>query len=49
MQLVVSQASEVGCEVVELGTPEAGERAAAFYERLGFRNVGARLRWTRDR
>ncbi len=35
-----------GCEVVELGTPRVGERQIAFYERAGFTNVGARLRWT---
>ena len=35
-----------GCQVVELGTPSIGERQIEFYERAGFVNVGARLRWT---
>ena len=35
-----------GCEVVELGTPRNGDRQIEFYERAGFVNVGARLRWT---
>ena len=35
-----------GCQVVELGTPRIGERQIEFYERAGFVNVGARLRWT---
>ena len=35
-----------GCQVVELGTPRMGERQIEFYERAGFVNVGARLRWT---
>ena len=34
-----------GCQVVELGTPRIGDRQIAFYERAGFENVGARLRW----
>ena len=45
MRFVLGHASAVGCEVVELGTPVDGERAVAFYEGLGFRSVGARLRW----
>ncbi len=35
-----------GCQVVELGTPRVGDRQIEFYERAGFVNVGARLRWT---
>ena len=35
-----------GCQVVELGTPRNGQRQIEFYERAGFANVGARLRWT---
>ena len=35
-----------GCQVVELGTPRSGQRQIEFYERAGFSNVGARLRWT---
>ena len=35
-----------GCQVVELGTPRSGDRQIEFYERAGFVNVGARLRWT---
>lgn len=34
-----------GCQVVELGTPRSGQRAIHFYERAGFENVGARMRW----
>ena len=34
-----------GCQVVELGTPRNGQRQIEFYERAGFVNVGARLRW----
>ena len=33
------------CQVVELGTPRNGQRQIEFYERAGFVNVGARLRW----
>lgn len=34
-----------GCQVVELGTPRNGRRAIEFYERAGFENIGARMRW----
>ena len=34
-----------GCAMVELGTPYHGERQIQFYQRAGFTNVGARLRW----
>ena len=34
-----------GCQVVELGTPREGQRAIQFYERSGFENIGARMRW----
>ena len=35
-----------GCQVVELGTPRVGDRQIRFYERAGFTNIGARMRWT---
>ena len=41
LQYAVAQ----GCAMVELGTPFHGERQIQFYERAGFSNVGARLRW----
>ena len=34
-----------GCRLVELGTPAHGDRQIQFYERAGFTEVGARLRW----
>ena len=34
-----------GCAMVELGTPYHGERQIQFYQRAGFTEVGARLRW----
>ncbi len=34
-----------GCQTVELGTPYRGERQTEFYQRAGFSEVGARLRW----
>ena len=34
-----------GCRVVELGTPRGGQRQIEFYERAGFTQVGARMRW----
>ena len=34
-----------GCQVAELGTPQAGDRQITFYESAGFANIGARMRW----
>ena len=34
-----------GCSMVELGTPYHGDRQIQFYQRAGFTEVGARLRW----
>ena len=45
IDLALQHAVDSGCQVVELGTPRAGDRAIRFYERCGFENVGARLRW----
>ncbi len=44
LRSALETAAEHGCKVVELGTPPNGERQARFYEREGFRAVGARLR-----
>ena len=33
------------CSLVELGTPNAGDRHIRFYKRAGFVEIGARLRW----
>lgn len=44
LRFALEQAVERGCRMVELGTP-FGERQIRFYERAGFTNVGARLRW----
>ena len=41
----LERAVSAGCSMVELGTPFHGERQIRFYERAGFANVGARLRW----
>jgi ribosomal protein S18 acetylase RimI-like enzyme len=41
----LAECRERGCAFVELGTPTDGARQIAFYERAGFSNVGARLRW----
>ena len=46
IEFATRHAVACGCEVVELGTPRGGERQIAFYEREGFANVGARMRWT---
>ena len=47
LQFALEHAVARGCSVVELGTPYHGERQIQFYERSGFTNVGARLRWRR--
>ena len=45
LRYALEQAVAHGCRVVELGTPAPGERQIAFYQRAGFAEVGARLRW----
>ena len=46
IEFALEYAVASGCQVVELGTPRLGDRQIEFYERAGFANVGARLRWT---
>ena len=46
IDFALAHAVASGCQVVELGTPRNGDRQIEFYERAGFVNVGARLRWT---
>ena len=41
----LEHAAASGCQVVELGTPREGDRQIEFYERAGFENIGARMRW----
>ena len=45
IEFALEHAAANGCEVVELGTPRNGFRAIQFYEREGFENIGARMRW----
>ena len=45
LRFALDQAVSYGCRMVELGTPFHGERQIHFYQRAGFTNVGARLRW----
>ena len=45
LQFALEHAVAHGCATVELGTPYAGDRQIRFYERGGFTNIGARLRW----
>ena len=45
IEFALQHAVARGCQVVELGTPRIGQRQIGFYERAGFENVGARLRW----
>ena len=45
IDFALAHAVASGCEVVELGTPRSGDRQIEFYERAGFANIGARLRW----
>ena len=45
LQFALDHAVANGCSMVELGTPYHGDRPIAFYQRAGFTNVGARLRW----
>lgn len=46
IDFALEHAVACGCQVVELGTPCNGDRQIEFYERAGFVNIGARLRWT---
>ena len=45
LRFALDHAVTRGCAMVELGTPYHGERQIQFYQRAGFTNVGARLRW----
>ena len=45
IEFALEHAAASGCQVVELGTPRRGERQIEFYQRAGFENVGARMRW----
>ena len=45
IEFALEHAAANGCEVVELGTPRRGDRQIEFYQRVGFENVGARMRW----
>ncbi len=45
LRFALGHAIARGCAMVELGTPYHGERQIQFYQRAGFTNVGARLRW----
>ena len=45
LRFALDHAVEQGCRTVELGTPFHGDRQIQFYQRAGFTNVGARLRW----
>ena len=45
LKFALDHAVANGCQTVELGTPYHGDRQIQFYERAGFTEVGARLRW----
>ena len=45
LRFALDHAVASGCAMVELGTPYHGERQIQFYQRAGFAEVGARLRW----
>ena len=45
IEFALQHAMASGCQVVELGTPRDGQRPIQFYERAGFENIGARMRW----
>lgn len=45
LKFALEHATSRGCAIVELGTPFHGDRQIQFYQRAGFTNVGARLRW----
>lgn len=45
IDFALEHATACGCRVVELGAPRSGQRQIEFYQRAGFENIGARLRW----
>ena len=45
IEFALQHAVTNSCEVVELGTPRDGQRQIEFYQRAGFDNIGARMRW----
>ena len=45
LRFALNHAVSRGCAMVELGTPYHGARQIQFYQRAGFTEVGARLRW----
>ena len=45
IDFALEHAAANSCQVVELGTPRRGDRQIEFYERAGFENIGARMRW----
>ena len=45
LRFALEQSVARGCAMVELGTPFHGDRQIQFYQRAGFTEVGARLRW----
>ena len=45
LDFTLKHAVATGCNVVELGTPQEGQRQIEFYGRAGFVNIGARMRW----
>ena len=45
LEFAIDHAEASGCQVMELGTPRNGQRTIGFYERAGFENIGARMRW----
>ena len=45
IEFALQHAVANSCEVVELGTPRDGQRQIEFYQRAGFDNIGARMRW----
>ena len=45
LRFALDEAVSRGRRMVELGTPFHGDRQIQFYQRAGFTNVGARLRW----
>ena len=44
IETAAAVAKSAGCSIVELGTPPDDERAEKFYRRVGFSQVGARMR-----
>ena len=45
IEKALSTAEQAGCLIVELSTPPDGKRAESFYRRLGFGQVGVRMRY----